>query len=149
MGKPRHSPYSKPCITWTHKVVGLDDTGQDSVPSATQKYELSNGGLGEKKVVFKLDCDWSHIKDKMLDAFPPLKDEGGIELLRCDGPYSKVLRVIKSKHLKGVASLKQHVGQAKIYVRPLQSSINLCQDEDIEEVSSCIDSGRAGFTSYG
>jgi hypothetical protein len=67
-----------------------------------------------------------------IQAFPPLKDAGGIELLRTSGPYSKSLIVIESKHINNVAKLKEFVDQAKVYVRPLQVDLPL-SDEDDEE----------------
>ena len=55
-----------------------------------------------------------------MQAFPPLKDAGGIKLLHTSGPYSKSLIVIESKHIN---KLKEFVDQAKVYVRPLQNII--------------------------
>ena len=78
--------------------------------------------------------DWNHIRNSIIQAFPPLKDAGGIELLRTSGPYSKSLTVIESKFAHSVAKLKEYVEQAKVYVRPLQANIPLSDvDEDTEQ----------------
>ena len=136
-GKTRYSPYTfsrkgPGGLTWTHKFLCLADTKQDYVPSAMDKHKLKNSGLGEKKILFRLDGTWNHIRDTVIQAFPPLKDAGGIELLRTSGPYSKSLMVIESKHINNVAKLKEFVDQAKVYVRPLQVDLPL-SDEDDEE----------------
>ena len=94
------------------------------------KHKLKNSELGEKKIVFRLDGTWNHIWDTVIQAFPPLKDAGGIELLRTSGPYSNSLFVIESKHINNVAKLKEFVDQAKVYVRPLQVDLPLLDEDD-------------------
>lgn len=89
------------------------------------KFKLKNADSGEKKVVFRLGGDWNHIKDTIIQAFPPLKDAGGIELLRTSGTYSKSLTVIESKFAHSIAKLKEYLDQAKVYIRPLQTDIPL------------------------
>ena len=55
----------------------------------TERHRLWSAGLGEKKIVFRLDGDWSHIKEILMETFPPLKIVGGMELLLTAGSYLK------------------------------------------------------------
>lgn len=129
----RSNPYERKtaaCLTWTHKFVALADCDQDVIPTTHQKYELKNADLGEKKIVFRLSGSYIHLKEKVLESFPELKKGGGIEFLRLDGPYSRHLVLIDSKHLQTVAKLKSYIDQARVYIRPVQSSIDLIEGED-------------------
>lgn len=121
-------PYSRKsatCVTWTHKFVCLNLTRSERVPSTQEKYDLKCADLGEKKVVFRLDGGWSHIKETLLTEFPLLSNGGGFELLRTDGPYSRCLVPIDATHLTGVSKLKQFVDQARVYIRPIQADLTV------------------------
>ena len=131
MVKPR-------CHTWTHKFICLADTHQEQVPSMSERHRLWSAGLGEKKIVFRLDGDWSHIKEVLMETFPPLKSAGGMELLHTAGSYSKNLLVIETRYIISVLRLKEYVDQAKVYVRPLQVDLPLTYDVNLLEVSNII-----------
>ena len=107
-----------PSITWTHRFVCLSDPNQDVVPSASEKFCLKESGLGEKKIVFPISAGWETMKEEILRSFPKLRCGGGIELLRTDGPYSKSLTKICPQQWTSVSKLKEHMQQARIYVRP-------------------------------
>ena len=109
----------------------MRSTEADDLPSAAEKYKLKCNDLGEKKVVFKLNGNWSHIKETVIKAYPALEKAGGFELLRTDGPYSKRLATIDSKFLISVSALKEFVDQARVFVRPIQLNLPLeCDKED-------------------
>ena len=132
-GKKRFEPYRRTAgnLTWTHKFVCLAEPEQDDLPSAAEKYKLKCNDLGEKKVVLKLNGNWSHIKETVIKAYPALEKAGGFELLRTDGPYSKRLATIGSKFLISVSALKEFVDQARVFVRPIQLNLPLeCDKED-------------------
>lgn len=95
----------------------------DTVPSSAEKYNLKCAGLGEKKIVFRLDGSYSHLKEVLLKAFSALEKGGGFELTRTDGPYSRNLAPIDPKFLTSVAKLKEFIDQARIYIRPLQADL--------------------------
>ena len=67
-GKKRFEPYRRTAgnLTWTHKFVCLAESDQEDLPSAAEKYKLKCNDLGEKKVVFNLNGNWSHIKETVL-----------------------------------------------------------------------------------
>ena len=113
----RSNPYERKtaaCLTWTHKFVALADCDQDVIPTTHQKYELKNADLGEKKIVFRLSGSYIHLKEKVVEGFPELKKGGGIEFLRLDGPYSRHLVLIDSKHLQTVTKLRSYIDQARV-----------------------------------
>lgn len=95
----------------------------ETVPSGHEKYTLKCADLGEKKLVFRLNGNYSHLKEVIFQAFPLLDKAGGFELMRTEGPYSRKLVEIDSKFLVSVAKLKEFIEQARVYVRPLQADI--------------------------
>ena len=62
----KFAPYEKKgrrtALTWTHKFVCLGQTTIENAPNVQEKYTLKQAGLGEKKVVFKLNGDYAHLK---------------------------------------------------------------------------------------
>ncbi len=76
--------------------------------------------------------DFLHLQEKVFEAFPLLKNGGGFELMRTNGPYSRQLIAIESKFLLSVSRLKMFVDQARVYVRPLQT--DLAVDFDAESL---------------
>ena len=124
----RVSPYEKrrslsAGLTWTHKFVCLGQTDTENIPNPQDKYTLKTAGLGEKKLVFKLNGNYAHIKEIILEAFPLLEKGGGFELSRTSGPYSRKLMPIDPSFLTSVSKLKEFVDQARVYIRPLQADI--------------------------
>ena len=110
-------------LTWTHKFVCLGETSCETVPTGHDKYTLKCADLGEKKLVFRLNGSYIHIKEIVLQAFPLLEKADGFKLTRTEGPYPRALVPIDSKFLISVAKLKEFVEQARIYIRPLQADI--------------------------
>lgn len=116
-GKDHHSPYQKAmvkprCHIWTHEFICLADSHQEQVPSVSECHRLWSAGLGENTIVFHLDGGWCHIKDVLMETFPPLNSAGGMELLHTAGSYSKNLVVIETKYIISVLRLKECVDQA-------------------------------------
>jgi len=116
-------------MTWTHKFVCLSDSSQEDIPVVSEKHKLKCAGLGERKIVFRLDGKYADIKETLLHAYPTLEKGGGFELMRTAGPYSKHLTPIDAKFTSSVASLKQFIDQARIYIRPIQADLPL-EEED-------------------
>ena len=73
--------------------------------------------------MFRLNGDYKHLQEKLLEAFPFLGKGGGFELTRTNGPYSRQLVPIDSKFLSSISRLKAFVDQARIHVRPLQADL--------------------------
>ena len=126
-------PYEKKqaVLTWTHIFVCLGETSCETVPNGQEKYTLKCADLGEKKI-FRLNGNYIHLKEVILQAFPLLEKAGGFELTRTKGPYSKALVQIDSKFLISVSKLKEFIEQARIYIHPLQADI-LNLNEDVED----------------
>ena len=108
-GSKRFSPYevsrkSSSTMTWTHKFVCLSDSSQEDIPVVSEKHKLKCAGLGERKIVFRLDGKYADIKETLLPAYPTLEKGGGFELMRTAGPYSKHLTPIDAKFTSSVAS---------------------------------------------
>ena len=79
-GNKRFSPYevsrrSASSMTWTHKFVCLSDCSHDEVPNVSDKFKLKCAGLGEKKIVFRLDGKYAELKETL---FLLWRREGGL-----------------------------------------------------------------------
>ena len=121
---------------WEHEFICLANCGQSSPPSAMDKIDLIRAGLGPKKIPF-LDFGESYdFHDEIISAFPKLLDAGGYELLRTQQNNTRELFVIQPP--SGgytVQYLRSIVGQAKVFIRPIQK--DLCLDpllDDKDEV---------------
>ena len=112
--------------SWTHQFVCVAENDQESIPSMHLKCQLTNAGLGEKKVIFNdKKCLWQHVKSVLEHEYPKLKDiDGAFEILRSSGSR-RSLEVIPIPP-KGytVPYLKEALGQAIGYVRPLQKNLD-------------------------
>ena len=82
--------------TWMAKFVCLANKDQTSAPlSVTDKIDLIEAGLGEKKIQIDLNYATMQFQSKILNEFPKLDDAGGFELLQCI-PNTKKLESISS-----------------------------------------------------
>ena len=111
--------------TWMAKFVCLANKDQTSIPlSVTDKIDLIEAGLGEKKIQIDLNYATMQFQSKILNEFPKLEDAGGFELLRCI-PNTKKLESISSIVCKSPKLLKSVVGSGRIFIRPIQKSLCL------------------------
>ncbi|XP_023813581.1 uncharacterized protein LOC105358285 [Oryzias latipes] len=126
---PPSSKKKPNCFTYTHSFFCLSDHMSDTVPSKTSKFELTAAGLGERRISFQVRDDDPHIfKSTIEENFPQLKDTGGFELLRISGTTrSRNLGLIPCPDtgytVRYIRSPICGIGQATIYIRPLQKSI--------------------------
>ena len=137
-GNKRFSPYevsrrSASSMTWTHKFVCLSDCSHDEVPNVSDKFKLKCAGLGEKKIVFRLDGKYAELKETLFRAYPALEKGGGFELMRTAAPYSRHLMPISAQFTTSVSNLKQFIDQARIYIRPIQADLPLQEEDDNKE----------------
>ena len=95
------------------------------VPSFRKKEELLAAGLGEKRIKVSIDATAAQLHDTLLVAFENLKEGGGFEIMRCLPNSRTLVSLPIPDHGHTPASLKKEVGQARIYLRPLQSDLNL------------------------
>ena len=119
------SSWIHPRETWTHEFLCLADKDTSETPSRVEKFDLQENGLGRKRIVFNRDDGPVLFNNKVLESYPKLKDTGGYEFLR-SGPVPKKLIVVAPpprgydvKFLRDEAG----VGQAVLYIRPLQRSV--------------------------
>ena len=89
--KKKISSTSKPA--WRHKFVCLAYKDQEKIPASDMdKEELYQAGLGEKEIGFpSLDLTPEEFKELLYQQYPPLRDGGGYQLLKCL-PNSRVQR---------------------------------------------------------
>ena len=109
-------------------------SGSSSKPptSVKERTMLANAGLGDSTILFDLDDSTSHCHEKILEAYPKLASTG-YELLLFD----RSADVQSFCHLKPPylpKKLKEVAGQCKIYVRPLQSDIEVTVNNEEEEI---------------
>lgn len=119
--------------TWTHDVIALSKKDASFTPSRNKLHELKMGGLG-KKVVFDKNGSLEYFIKKLEDEFPKLKTQkGAIEVLRSTsgGAGTKTIIPIPSTSGYDVPSIKDSIGSAILYVRPIQSKLSLDIDVPI------------------
>ena len=100
---------------------------QETIPSTEEKYRLNNVGLGERKVVFNdKRGSWEHVKSVLEKDFPKLKDvNGAFEIVRSSGNRRSLELVAIPPMGYTVPFLKEILGQAIGYIRPLQKNLDL------------------------
>ena len=113
--------------TWTHQFMCLSDKDQETIPSREEKYRLNNVGLREKKVVFSdKRGSWEHVKSVLENDFPKLKDvNGAFEIVRSSGNRRSLDLVSIPPMGYTVPFLKETLGQAMGYIRPVQKNLDL------------------------
>ena len=113
---------------WKHRFVCLANYDQPKIPTTdTEKDELFKAGLGEKEVEFpSLDMSAEEFTDVLYCTFPKLKGGGGLELCRCIA-NSRNLEVLSSVVHSSPQHLKERVGNARTYIRPLQRDLDLSE----------------------
>ena len=124
-------------VAWRHRFVCLATRDQEKIPTTDcEKEILYQAGLGEKEVSFKsLELDTDEFKEVLLNTFPTLKHGGGFQLLKCI-PNSRKLEVLSMAVHKSPSMLKQRVGNARTYIRPIQKDLELTPIESDDAVRS-------------
>ncbi|XP_048854380.1 uncharacterized protein LOC125722238 [Brienomyrus brachyistius] len=151
--RPYNRPQSAPCLmpkttkkTFTHRFFCLANRRQELVPGTAEKYELEKAGLGERRLTFSDKfCTAAEFANILLSHYPALHDCGGYQLLRIRGSSrSRMLAVIdcpSNGYTPHYLCTSANIGQAIIYVRPLQKDIslqNLTQTQEDESVTQCM-----------
>ena len=106
---------------WKHRFVCLAYRDQYKIPTTdTDKDDLLKAGLGEKVIEFDdIDIDANDFRQVILEAYPQLKNAGGFTFFKC-APNSRTLEPLSQIVLSSPRLLKEHVGTARTYVRPVQ-----------------------------
>ena len=109
---------------WEHEFICLARCGETSPPSPMEKADLIRAGLGPRKLSLFEFGDSSQFHDDVMVAFPALAEGGGYELMRTKQNNSRELCVIPPLSGGYTAEyLKAIVGQAKLYIRPIQKDL--------------------------
>jgi hypothetical protein len=99
---------------------------------------LVEAGLGEKKIYFSnIDCSAEEYYDKLIDAFPKLREAGGFEMMRCSA-NARVLEHIASSALQSPRSTHDHVGRSKVYIRPIQKDLDITPVETASTLTNTV-----------
>ena len=112
--------------TWSHTYVCLAQPDDDTVPDSRDRATLKLAGLGEKRFPIDVYSTGQEFYDELLFQYPKLKEGGGFELLRVPEGGGKDLEVIKVPDGGyNVEFLRAVVHSARIFIRPLQKSLDL------------------------
>lgn len=121
------TPY-KPC---TFKFFCLGKTDDISPPQTVAgKAFLSNCGLGPASLV--VDLNGESVHEALLERFPVLSSAGGYELLLYQrGGAEQGFHKIPMPHTP--SRIRELVGQAQIYIRPLQMNIDEVINDNVSD----------------
>ena len=115
---------SKP-ISWKKATICLRSRLQKKGPDMQEKMILAKAGLGLKELMFDSDGDALHIHHVINDAFQQLEKTGGYTLLRLASNSSTLLEIEPPKGGMNVKYLRDILKSAKLFIRPLQSDVNV------------------------
>lgn len=127
--------------TWTGKFFCLSDKEKETTPSCEEK-ALQKSNLGLKKIQMVASITQEQVKEVLVENFPPLKQCGGFELMRCGS--GRQLKFIDGKW--DCKTLNETIGsQAQIYIRPIQRNIRI-EEENNNSINSitekCLECNR-------
>ena len=114
----------RPKETWTHTFICLCESDQLAVPSREEKVILKEAGLGEKKITFEKYGGYQQLQSSLLKEFPKLSEGGGFQLLRSSGARRSLDLIPIPTMGYRIPYLKDCLGQAIGYIRPLQKDLD-------------------------
>ena len=80
--------------------------------------------MGKRVTITDIDFGAKEFNDIILEAFPKLKQGGGFEFLKCS-QSSRILEIIPYQISHSPHLLKQSIGSANVYIRPIQANLDL------------------------
>ena len=112
--------------SWKHRFVCLAYRDQSKIPTTdTEKDDLLKAGRGEQIIEFDdVDMDANAFREVLLEAYPQLKDAGGFMFFKC-AANSRALEPLSQVLLSSPRMLKDRVGIAPTYIRPVQHDTDL------------------------
>ncbi|XP_065109922.1 uncharacterized protein [Paramisgurnus dabryanus] len=129
-------------VSYTHRFFCLSKRKEFEVPTPSVKNKLEKAGLGERRITFPDKyCTPQEFSEHLIQHFHCLKECGGFQLLRSKGTTrSKTLETIPCPDggysPEYLLSESVMIGQALIYIRPLQKDIDLQVLEDEQPTCS-------------
>ena len=109
---------------WNHTFVCLCNPMDCDTPDSMLRAHLQLAGLGGKKIELFLYGGSSELHEELIDSYPKLSSAGGYELLR-QGTGRQLEEIPIPPDGYSVEYLKSVVHNAKVYIRPLQTTLNL------------------------
>ena len=119
--------------TWKHKFMCLAYLEQQVPLRESEKDELFAAGLGEKEIELDLDMDAEEFRNSIFEVYPQLKKGGGYQFLKCI-PNSRRLEPLSGLVMQSPTMLKQRVGSARTYIRPLQRNLDTAPVKRVDEI---------------
>jgi len=116
------------CLAYLEQQVPLREAEKD---------ELFAAGLGEKEIELDLDMNAEEFRSSLYEVYPQLKKGGGYQLLKSI-PNSRHLEPLSGLVMQSPMMLKQRVGSARTYIRPLQRSLDTTPIKQIDEIVSLL-----------
>ncbi|XP_071844842.1 uncharacterized protein [Apostichopus japonicus] len=127
--RDKFSPYGghrkKKAVSLSFTFLCLCDRATMKVPSIFTQRTLTECGLGEKKVLIPSDSLPSEVMDVITRYYPKLREAGGFEYMKADGPSKRLHLIPIPEGGFTAANLKNVAKQAKIYLRPIQCDLEL------------------------
>ncbi|KAJ7319462.1 hypothetical protein OS493_036105 [Desmophyllum pertusum] len=118
----------QPLETWTKEICILGRCDEDKTPDRQRLYELSAAGLGKAKIVFpNKKASHEEVERFLHEKFPKLKSAGGFEVLRGSGGgggQRSLSLLAPSREGYSIPHLKERLGQAIAFIRPLQVDLD-------------------------
>ena len=111
--------------TWTHDFMCLANHVQHTQPTRREKLSLQAAGLGRKTLTFGRTDHALAFVSKIETVYPKIKTGGGFELLRSGASNKEIILITPLPSGYTVPFLRESsgIGQALIYVRPIQKSL--------------------------
>ena len=116
-----------PKETWTHDFCVLARQEENITPSRTRLNMLLDAGLGKARLSVKRNASHKELTSALEKYFPKLKLAGGFEVLRADGGgggQRQLSLVYPGAFGYTVPHLRERLGQAVAYIRPLQADLD-------------------------
>ena len=122
--------------TWTHEFLCLASHTQNNQPSRADKLALQDAGLGRKTITFGRNDNAHAFVLKIETVYPKIKAGGGFELLRSGVSNKELVLITPPSSGYTVPFLRESsgIGQALIYVRPMQSSLPITASVPVLQV---------------
>ena len=113
-------------IMWKHKFVCLASHDHNRIPTTDcEKDNLLEAGLGEKPIEFDdVDISADEFREIIYKHYPNLIEGGGFQFFKCVH-NTRSLEQLSDVTLSSPAMLKNRVGNARTYIRPLQRDLDL------------------------
>lgn len=110
---------------WEKEFTCLAHIDQKRTPDPLHKAELIRAGLGGARLSLFENGDAWEFHEQLVEKFPKLHDGGGYELLRAVGSSHELQIIPPPSGGYTTSYVKSVVGQAKVYVRPIQKDLSL------------------------